>query len=350
MKKIVIIIFLLMSAISIYSDAAAAELGNLRINGFFDLEYEKAYSSGNSAGDTKGSFDQQHFNILLEFPVSNAASVKGHIEYEHGPQLSGDSAGTGDINIEWSYLEYLVNNNLKLRGGIILTPFGLYNEIHDATPTYVFIRIPWSIYNADLTGGFAMFPKVSTGINILGNYFSDSIFNISYTLYIANGENRVNNGAEKDDNSNKAIGGRLMVAPVDGLNIGGSFFTDKIGKSGDNHFSWLASFDYIIHPLQLRAEYASSEITGMTGITETSWYGEASYMIRKFSPYVRYNKFDPDISKSDDEWTCLIYGLAYKIQPNLILKVENRQIYGSAGNSDVQSDYNEAGVAITAAF
>ena len=346
MKKILIFIFLLVSAVTMSTTASAVQLENLKLNGFFDLQYQWAYSN-NSLGNTQGSFEQHHFNILLDFPVNNRISVKGHIEFEHAPKLSGNSPGSGDVNIEWSYFEYLVNNNIRLRAGAMLTPFGLYNEIHDATPTYVFTRIPWGIYRPDMVGGTAMFPKFSTGLALLGEYFPESNLNFNYTFYIANGENDKKNEAELDENNNKALGGRIMLSPVSGLSVGGSFYNGEKGVSKASHSTWAGSLEYLRPPFHIQAEYA---LSNLSKVNEISWYGEVSYLFKKAAPYIRYAELDPDNKKPNDEWSALIYGLAYKFQPNVILKIENRMNTGSANNTVIPDNFNEAAASIAIAF
>lgn len=333
MNRTCIFIFLLFQIIVInLNRAEAAE--KLRLYGFFDLEFEKA---DGGQGDTKGSFDQHRFNLLLEAPLNNNFSVKAHIEYEHSPKFSSGS-GKGDMTIEWAYAEYIINNNFRIRGGTFLTPFGLYNEVHDASPAYEFIRIPYGIYRADTIGGFAMFSKYSTGINLTGNHFISSNTNISYDLYTANGENDTKNEAEKDDNNNKTIGGRINVTTVSDLTIGGSYFSDKIGTSEASHSAYAGSLDYASYPFHLRGEYASSKLLG---VKETSWYAEGTYTIKKFNPYIRYGLFDPDDNKSNDLWKAIIVGCAYKIQPDILLKLEDRII---------DTDYNEIAGALAVAF
>lgn len=322
----------------------AMSLNELKLNGFLDLEYERSYSDNASLGDTKGSFDQAHFNILMEFPVSHTLTVKGHIEYEHGPWLKG-AGDSGELTTEWAYLEYLVGNTLRFRAGKILTPFGVYNEIHDATPTYLSIRIPWEIYRANEAGGFPMFPTFGTGISLLGDYLAGEDLDLNYSVYMVNGENDVSglNEAERDENSDKAIGGRLMLSPRFGTAVGGSFFTGKKGVDKKNHSTWAVTVDYGMSMFNARAEYASSELDNQT---EKGWYGEVSYRFRKVTPFLRYGTLDPN----DDEWRELVYGIHYEIQPNFVLKLENRQFGGNPNNALVSDDYNEVAAALAAAF
>jgi len=345
MKKLFILLFLIGMAF-VPATVMAVSMDDFKLNGFIDLEYEKADGPGHPVtpvGDEKGSFDQYHFNLLMEFAVNNQLTVKGHLEFEHSPKVPQ----TGEIKVEWAYLEYIFNNSMKIRGGSFLTPIGIYNEIHDATTTYNSVRTPWGIYKADKIGGFAMFPKFGTGIIFIGNYNSDSDMYINYAVYILNGENTVNNDAEKDDNSNKAVGGQLMLSPISGLIIGGSYFTGEKGIAEDDHSVWFGTLDYNTNQINLRAEYASSELNETN---ETGWYSELAYRIKSVTPYIRYGTLDPDTDLNNDKWTEIVYGLNYEIKPGFIVKLENRHFGGEANNSKVSENYNELGASVNVAF
>ena len=81
-----------------------------------------------------------------------------------------------------------------------------------------------------------------------------------------------------------------------------------------------------------------------------SWYAEGTYAIKKFNPYIRYLMLDPDDNNSHDLWKAIILGCAYNIQPDILLKIENRIIEGDTENTDVSTDYNEIAGALAVAF
>src|SRR3972149_10127147 len=105
-----------------------------------------------------------------------------------------------------------------------------------------------------------------------------------------------------------------MLSPISGLIIGGSYFTGKIGTAEDDHSVWIGTLDYSTNQINIRAEYASS---GLNDTTETGWYSELSYRIKRVTPYMRYGTLDPDTDQTDDKWTELVYGVNYEIQPHL---------------------------------
>jgi hypothetical protein len=331
--------------------AMANPADNIKVNGFVDFEYE--ISDDDVKGDTKGSFDSYHFNILTEYAVSEAVTAKLHLEYEHSPVFEGHegdkdaTSGSGELKVEWSYIEFLLSNTTKVRAGKNLTPFGIYNEIHDATPTYNSMRTPWGIYKAGSVGGHDTFPKFSTGLFLLGDHYTNNDMNINYVFYIANGENDTKNEAKEDENTNKAVGGRIGISPIEDINLSASIFNGKAGVAEADHSAWGVSAEYVPYPLAARAEYATSD---NDTDEQESWYVEAAYSVKKLTPFFRYGWLDPDKTANDDEWEEAVIGINYQWQPNVVFKLENRSFGGNPGNSDVTEDYNEIGAAVTVAF
>jgi len=333
--------------------AQALSIDKLKLNGFADIEYEK--SNSDTEGDPNGSFDQYHFNLLTEYPINDTITAKLHVEWEHSPQHSPEiPGGWGDIAVEWSYLEFVLNNAMRIRAGKNLTPFGIYNEIHDATPTYNSIRTPWSIYKTESIGAtYDFFPKFSTGIYLLGNHYGPSETSWNYIVYVANGENDTLNPAEEDENKNKALGGRLGVTLIEDLHLSASLYTGDKGVAKQGHTAWVASAEYIPFPLSVRGEYGRSKLDNAapaTGsVTQVGWYAEASYAIKKFTPFFRFGANDPDNSISNDNWKETVVGVDYNVAKGVVFKVEWRSFGGDALKS-ANNDYDEIGAAMTAAF
>ncbi len=110
-------------------------------NGYFTLEYEV---SNKNASTRRGTFDLHHFNVISKYHVSRKSIVFGEIEWEHGPDFEDDKA-VGGIKLERGWFEYAFSSKFKLRAGKFLTPFGNYNILHDATPSFTTTFLPSSI-------------------------------------------------------------------------------------------------------------------------------------------------------------------------------------------------------------
>ena len=140
----------------------------LNVYGFFDVE---AIVNNKDAAGKRWSFDQHHLNFLVNYQLDDRFRVATEIDYEHGPVFSSAEI-TGKMYVGKAFLEYKYSDALLARIGIFLSPFGIYNERHDATPTFLFTFLPHSVYNKrELSFGVKgrLFAKQSTGIQVLGN-------------------------------------------------------------------------------------------------------------------------------------------------------------------------------------
>lgn len=103
------------------SPVEAVSLEELRLYGYIDLKYQKASNTqGDAIGITKdGSFDNHHFNLLFDFPVTQRLIVRGHIEFEHGVDTTKNYGG---VKTEWAFFQYNFFDELKARGGKTFDP------------------------------------------------------------------------------------------------------------------------------------------------------------------------------------------------------------------------------------
>ncbi|MDQ3809224.1 MAG: hypothetical protein M3336_02935, partial [Chloroflexota bacterium] len=164
------------------------------------------------------------------------------IEFEHGANIEvedGEAEGFGEINIEFATLDYSLSEALNLRGGIILTPLGRFNLVHDSPVNDLTDRplvdqgiIPTTLSEA----GFGLFGTIyPTGRSL-----------VSYELYLVNGFTdgvltessvRVRDGRGlrgEDNNFAKSVVGRLAFSPFLGLELGASAHTGKYGSRGSD--------------------------------------------------------------------------------------------------------------------
>ena len=330
----------------------AVSIDDLRIYGYFDLEYDQ---SNNSQGNKNGSFDNHHFNLLMDFPVSNKLIVKSHIEFEHGTDTKNDF---GTAKVEWVFLEYSFLDELHLRGGKFFSPFGFYNELRDSTPAFLSLDVPTSIYFAQARGGFDFMPQQNTGISVWGqsNHTLSLVgdFGLDYSLYVGNGENTsTTNPSEFDDNADKAIGGRVNLYPNDTFRFGVSFFTGEkaISSSLDSRHSTVGlSMGLDIDLFNLTGEGVYSKLNGTE---QYAGYVQASLQMGIFSPYYRYEQLDPDVSIPDDTWETHIIGLNSNLVRGLYLKTEIDFHDRGKDNSLVtqgQTTYHEYRASVVVAF
>jgi len=341
--------------------AGGASMDKLRFYGYIDLEYkqttdDKYDGSGEDDANMKnGAFDQHHFNILMEAAVTSEIAVKAHLEFEHGIY---PGAGNAAMVLEYAFAEYVKLDRLKFRGGKMLSPWGIYNEIHDSTPAYLSVFPPETFYKAGERGGFALIPKWITGLAALGGSTTGiSHADIDYIVYIGNGESRVAiNENEHDDNQNKAMGGRLQLTDhYEMYQVGVSAYYGDKAVSGDklSETHWTATFHADINWREgnLRAEYGRSVVESQT---ETAWYVQTSWRFGRYTPYLRYQTLNPHEEGDDENWTIYLAGVNIKVTDYLFYKIEWNEHKRGSNNRDIVTGeplgYGEFRSALTLLF
>lgn len=303
------------------------------INGFFDLEAEV---SNKDASGKIWTFDQHHLNIITNYLIDDHFRVSSEIEWEHGPLFSS-SLSTGNIYLAKAFLEYKHSDALLIRAGKFLSPFGIYNEKHDATPTYLSSFLPQSIYGnqeQSFGGKGRLFAKHSTGIQLLGNLYLDNM-SLKYHVYLSNG--RGPNENEKDNNSNKGVGWRVVFSPMgQELSIGNSFYSDRNGNAGNTLQSTIGfDVEYNSGDAHIEAEYFIPKIEKVDekGIpngkyrTVNGYYVLGAYtFLERITPFIRFEQFDSDIDFENNSETITTIGINYSISSSVFLKAET-QLY-----------------------
>ncbi|MBI5178235.1 MAG: hypothetical protein HZA04_03145 [Nitrospinae bacterium] len=306
--------------------AYAVDLSKITFNGYLDLEYT-ATDNGDNPNQNNGSFHQHHLSFLLDVPVNDRVSVYTHIEFDHGTNTGVKNGG--DIIVENAFIRYTFSDPLQFKFGKALTPFGYYNELHDATPAFISVFIPQTIYQVEDRGGRAMFPKWTTGVQMLGTVnIKTSV--LDYVIYVGNGENNTavatpTNEAEADDNRNKAFGARVNYQPWSAVQVGASYFTGEKATGLTQtvnvpHTTWALQLTGNALHFNFLGEYAVSELSGQR---DYGMYGQFSWFAtRVLTPYYRLEHTDPNNNQSGDTWTEHILGINIKPVDNLIFKAE----------------------------
>ncbi|MDH5427040.1 MAG: Plug domain-containing protein [Nitrospirota bacterium] len=194
------------------------------VGGYIDIEYWNRRNQGNSY------FDQHHLVPFIYADVSDRVKVAAEIEFEHGNELA----------IEFATIDYLIQEPINLRAGILLLPLGKFNLLHDAP-----LR--------DLTERPLVDQRIlpstlhQPGIGAYGTFYPTTLSKVDYEVYFISGftnafggKGNPNNDSnittsngirsarttntEFDNNDAKAVAGRVAVSPLLGVEIGGSGF------------------------------------------------------------------------------------------------------------------------------
>ena len=220
------------------------------VGGYFDIQYRshrKGVLEGYGNGTTNG-FDQQRFVPFIYADITEHVKFASELEIEHGIRGTSDN----EISLEFAHIDYLVNEPVNIRAGIVLIPIGKFNLLHDSPLNYLTDR--------PLVSQFVIPSTMSeTGAGFYGTFYPGRTSKLDYELYVTtgpcgynrDGSPRINEGSgtknsrqrkcASDDgldiNNGKAISGRVAFSPMLGVEIAGSSYYGNQSPTSYNPLS-----------------------------------------------------------------------------------------------------------------
>lgn len=334
-----------------------------------------------SNGENADTFTSGKFNPSFHFQYKDLVLFESEFEIETS------STGETEIAIEYSQLDFLLHDNAVLVAGKFLSPVGQFQErLHPS----------WINRMTNAPAGFGhggIQPISEVGFMLRGGIpLGERLF--TYSVALGNGPRSGHDGVElegfgRDDNSNKALSGRLAYFPFDDLEIGGSFLMAKIApeaeEAGDGHdeaeeepdghdepaaeLADVAEGDYDLWGFDMaftrgnwdiRAEYLTADLSGLGGdddhdeaatpLSWEAWYAQVAYrlsgvsdssFIHRLEPVVRYGRFtaagDHELEEELNEKRFNV-GLNYWVSPSVVVKsgLEFRNYYADEREDDTR--------------
>ena len=132
----------------------------LTIGGYGEITY-------NDPSDDVSEIDVQRLVLLFAYKFDDRVSFVTEIEFEH----------VKEVYVEQAFLNYALNENLNLRGGLMLIPLGIINEYHEPT-TFNGVERP------SIDG--KIIPSTWREIGF-GFYGKSNALSLRYQAYIVNG-------------------------------------------------------------------------------------------------------------------------------------------------------------------
>jgi hypothetical protein len=361
--------FLLLGAFAVRGEVPLVGTGeSFRVDGYLSVEFERQLDK-KGRGDPNGSFDADLFDLVLNWSATDHVRLAADLTWEHG---SATEDGRGNVGMEYAWVEYAFADALRVRGGKMFTPFGIYNEIHTAKPAYLSVKEPLSTNKPDKFGTeHRLYPRWTMGVALLGNGAS-SIGQWDYVVAVGNGENEAGtaNPFEEDDNRQKAFMGRVRLEPVSRLQLGASFYTDQITEYTDDgedtggrttlltlggQLTWTLADPAV--GLELEYVNGTRRPSSGSGLPELRTHGATAmawWTLRdRFTPYLRAEYLDPDTRQKRDEAWLVLGGLNVRAGGGLILKAEYDLVRAGAENarfSDGRNHYGEIKAAAVLGF
>jgi hypothetical protein len=247
------------------------------VGGYVDVMYNNL-SRQNLDNPSRHSFGQQRLVPFIYADITDHIKFATELEFERGGTNSAQ--GDGSMTIEFAQIDYLVNEAINTRAGILLMPVGKFNLLHDSPlndlvdrPMVSRIVIPSTWFEA--------------GAGIYGTLYPSSQSKLDYEVYAVNGVSQTAGGitdagvrsargsVSRDRDDNKAVVGRAAFSPMLGIEVAGSgyhgAYKPSAGAVGTGRISIFA-LDWTLQrgPFEIIGESAWSRIsnnnaTGVAG-------------------------------------------------------------------------------------
>ncbi|MFC1585925.1 hypothetical protein ACFL5V_10295 [Fibrobacterota bacterium] len=305
------------------------DLDRVSINGFTSIEVEKQLDEV-GPGDPNYSIDADLFDLLLNFQIGERMRATVDLAWEHGAETN---RSYGSTNLEYAFIEHTILDEIKVRIGKILTPFGIFNEIHRAKPAYLSVNVPVSTTSPGAFAplGFSFFPRAGVGLSLQGETTFDYGKTLAYNLSIANGmQDSASNPYERDGNKSKSVTVRVRFDVMENMRVGKSFYVDNPADSDPRiAFSDGYEMEYSLGNFRLLSEFViGHQFRDGTDTTESQsqqrgFYAQPSYAFDLgLIPYLRFEFVDPDTRNDKDFSMAFITGVHYEISKWYMIKLE----------------------------
>jgi phosphate-selective porin len=294
---------------------------------------DTTFIATSAQGETNAEFSSARFNPVFHFQYKDLVLLEAELE------VSIDNDGETEVELEYTQADIFLHDNATLVVGKFLSPVGQFQErLH---PT-------WVNRLSNAPAGFGhdgVQPASELGAMLRGGVSVGSTI-VTYSVAVGNGPRVSHEGGVSfeavagDDNSNKAVSGRIGFLPLPYLEVGASFLVGDVTgvevtaeENADDHGGaeppliddmglapstanvslWGADAAYTRGPWDVRAEYLNSTRDAIATAYEGSigvgllpklemeaWYAQVAYRLsnitdnktlQKFEPVVRYGEF-----------------------------------------------------------
>ena len=298
---------------------------------------------GYSDGDGETSSFTAGLNPIFLWRLSDRVFFEGEPEIE----LEGDET---EVGLEFADVSILLNDYATLSGGLFLTPIGLFPErLHPAWIN----KLP----DAPLPFGHdGLVPTSSLGLQLRGAAPVGPA-RVNYALFVSNGPRLITAEEDpeeagmlgfanfSDNNDDKAIGGRVGLMPLPGLELGYGLLRAEVGERGSEaegarariqvaDLSWLHDFAGLGGSVDVRSEWVWSEVDDVEGLPfeneRDGGYAQVAFRpsrpslgrLRNLEPVVRYDRLTFPAAAPEggtqERWS---FGFAYWLNASTAVKV-----------------------------
>ncbi|MFT7331266.1 MAG: hypothetical protein ACI848_001344 [Roseivirga sp.] len=332
----------------------------LTIGGYGEINYNQP------EGDN-GELDVQRLVILFGYKFNEKTQFITEIEFEH----------VNEVYVEQAFLQYSLNDNVNLRGGLMLVPMGIVNEFHEPT-TFNGVERP------SVDGSIIPTTWREIGIGVSGK--SNEI-SLRYQAYLFNGfasvngskvlggKNGLRNGRQKGAKStiNKPnFSAKADYYGINGLRLGLAGYVGRTQAEDDVDMIdgadvgiAMVGFDarYAYKRFAARGQFINASLTDTEayntlnsadlGSKLQGWYLESSYNLlsqdkaQQLWAFARYEDYDTHASVDGGltknnafDRNDLTFGLSYKLSQGTVVKADYQIKSNEVANSDSTGQLN----------
>jgi hypothetical protein len=329
------------------------------------LENFKNENESGAAGAPTTRLDFLRAVLYTGYRFNDRFLFNSELEVEHG----------NEIYVEFAYVDFAVNDNLNLRGGLLLLPLGLVNEFHEPN-VFLGAKRPETEQR--------IIPSTwrENGGGVLGTFGM-----INFRAYVTNGFNGagftsagLRGGRQRGIQTRAAhvaFSGRLDVTPVPGVFGGVGVYKGGSGQEQVILNGERLDVGTTVAEVHGQAQWRGLDVRGLFARATVDEAGEASAALRlapaapiaermeggylqvgynvlsqtssalAVTPYVRYEQVDTqsripvgflrDLTR-DGEFST--FGVDFKPIPNVVVKAEYQRITNAAGSGRDQFNLN----------
>ena len=303
-----------------------------QIGGYGEVHYNNLQAD-DATNDLK-EIDVHRFVLYANHQFNDRLRLATELELEHS--LAGEGKN-GEVELEQAYIEYDLNDEHQIRGGLFLMPVGILNETHEPNTFYGVERndvesiiIPSTWWEAGAATG--------------GRYASGLSWDLALTSGLempttGSSAFRVRSGRQKvseADASSLAYTARVKYTGVPGLELSGTAHlqndASQISNDGLDEGRLLSAHaiynagGFGLRALWARWDFDGDAVEAADADKQTGWYIEPSY---KWQPgnyaigiYSRYE--DVKAARIQDQFDQWEVGLNYWPVDNVVVKFDYR--------------------------
>ncbi|MFQ5670387.1 MAG: ABC transporter C-terminal domain-containing protein [Acidobacteriota bacterium] len=346
------------------------------IGGYGEMLFENpdARRDDGSPSGAVNAADLKRAVFYIGYRFSDHLLFNSELEFERGTTGKG-----GEASVEFAYLDFLFNEKINARAGLLLMPMGFLNELHEP-PVFLGAKRP------ELERRLIPTTWRENGAGVFGR-----LGQVSYRAYLVTGFDGAGLKGENDGFGAGGLrGGRqkgadalaedlALVVRADwqlapGLTLGGAFYTGDSGQGAvapstqetiqartdilDLHAEWrwrgLEARGLYVHvdldDADLINDFQGLSGSDSVGAEMNGHYLQVGYDVlsrlktqQALTPFVRHEEFDTqaevpsgflrDPARDVELWT---FGMSYKPIENVVLKLDFQNQDNRAGTGTDQ--------------